>query len=377
MNLLFYVHVNRTLVGEITGIGKHIVRVVGELVAGGQVHGELLVAEEWARSDGKLVPESALPAGLPLAVHPGRQIPTERRWKLTGFPRLDRYVGDHVDCVYAPMETFLPIRKRPVAVTIHDIHPFEPAVPWAGSRAQRLARWKWGRWIHRAIQESRLVLTVSEFSKSRMVELLGAPAEKIVVVGNGVDEAYFEMARTDPATLPRPLEGPYVIVVGGLKYKKGADYVLDVAGALRRRRSELTICVAGTNDALYEGRLAGLDNVRTLGYVPEPDLPGLVRGASSLLFLSHYEGFGIPALEAMAAGVPAVVAERGALPEVVGDAGLVVAPEDAEAVTDLLESLASDARVRQERVTRGQARARAFTWQACAERVLDALRAAA
>ena len=113
-------------------------------------------------------------------------------------------------------------------------------------------------------------------------------------------------------------------------------------------------------------------NIKLLGIVPDEDLPRLLRRSLCLLFLSLYEGFGIPALEAMAAGVPAVVSHCASLPEVVGDAGLVVDPANVGAIVEILESLLNDSKLRQSYIDKGHQHARQYTWYNCANKVIDA-----
>jgi glycosyltransferase involved in cell wall biosynthesis len=111
-----------------------------------------------------------------------------------------------------------------------------------------------------------------------------------------------------------------------------------------------------------------------LGMVSDEDLPRLLRGASSLLFLSPYEGFGMPALEAMAAGVPAVVSNKGSLPEVVGDAGIVVDPEATDVIVDILINLDNNSRLREDYGQKGHKHARQYTWSQCVDRLMNAFK---
>jgi glycosyltransferase involved in cell wall biosynthesis len=263
---------------------------------------QLLFSKQWLGTDSRL-PFNCPIRHLPFTTFPTVENRTERLWKLIGYPHMDKYVADDTDWLYAPMETYVPVKKCMTAITLHDIQAFEPNLPWSKTLQHQWFRYKWGRWVRRAIDRSRIVFTISEFSKQRMVDLLDAPADKIVNVGCGVEVPFFEVADIDPSRLDRPTPEPYVFMVGGLRQKKGGDFYLAVAETLKRCGSHIQIVIAGQLNPQYAEAARDFPNIHLLGIVPDEDLPKLMRGALCLLFLSLYEGFGIPPLEAMAAGV--------------------------------------------------------------------------
>jgi glycosyltransferase involved in cell wall biosynthesis len=370
MNIISYIHPVSTYV-PCTGIGKHINQMLLGLKDRDEIALKLLFSQQWLAANERLNPLSPL-SPLPFTTFPTAENSTERTWKLVGLPRMDKYIPDGTDWLYAPMQTYIPATKCPVAVTLHDIQAFEPDLPWSHTWQHRWFAYKWGRWVRKALTDCRVVFTVSEFSKQRMVDLLGANPKQIEVIGNGVDTAFFEIAKTDPASLDRPTESPYIIIVGGLREKKGADDVLAVARVLRDRQSDLQIVVAGSSEADYIAAAQVHPNLILLGMVSDLDLPRLLRCASSLLFLSPYEGFGIPALEAMAVGIPAVVADRASLPEIVGDAGIVVDPTQTEAIVDILVDLDRMPQLRAEYIHRGHHHAAIYSWSSCVDRLVTA-----
>lgn len=370
MKIVSYVHPIRTYL-PCTGVGRHINNLLLGLSDRDDLDLKLLFSKQWLTANGRLDPLSPL-SPLPFTTFPSAENTTERNWKMLGFPRMDRYIPDDTDWLYAPMDTYIPLSKCPVAMTLHDIQAFEPNLPWSHSWQHKWFAYKWSRWVPKALTDCRVVFTVSEFSKQRMVNLLGANPKKIEVVGNGVDSAFFEIAKLEPAMLDRPIESPYIIIVGGLRQKKGADNVLAVAMALRQRNCDLQIVVAGDSEANYVLAAREHSNITLLGMVSDLDLPCLLRCASSLLFLSPYEGFGIPALEAMAVGIPAVVSDRASLPEIVGDAGIVVDPTKAESIVDILIDLHQMPQLRAEYIQRGQKHAAKYTWASCVDRVVNA-----
>ncbi len=367
MNLLSFVHPVRTY-QPCSGVGRHANNVLLRLAQRESTRQELFFSEEWMEQDGQLSRKTPL-RQLPAHTFPTPENLTERCWKIFGLPRMDRWVPDGTDLIYAPVETYLPVEDTPVAITIHDIQAFETELPWSGTWAHRWFRWKWSTWVYDALEDCAVVFTVSEFSKSRMVELLGADPDDIAVVGNGVDARFFEMAGQPRDELDRPCEAPYLFMIGGLRQKKGGDALLAVARELEQQGSEVQLVVAGPNGDEYEAEAAGLDNVRLLGWVEDKDVPRLMRASLALLFLSPYEGFGLPAAEAMAAGVPAIVADRASLPEVVGDAGSVVEPNDTERIVERVRSLRYDQALWARHAEAGRERARRYTWDRCVDRL--------
>jgi glycosyltransferase involved in cell wall biosynthesis len=370
MKLVSYIHPVSTYV-PCTGIGRHINNMLLGLDNRDEIALKLLFSQQWLTIDKQLDPLSPL-SSLPFTTFAAAENATERTWKLLGLPQMDRYIDNDTDWLYAPMQTYIPVSRCPVAVTLHDIQAFEPNLPWSHTWQHRWFAYKWGRWVRKALTDCRVVFTVSEFSKQRMVDLLDANPKQIEVIGNGVDLSFFEIAKIDPATLKPPLDPPYIIIVGGLRQKKGADDLLSVARTLYHRNSDLQIVVAGSSEAEYVAAATEYANITLLGMVSDLELPGLLRCASSLLFLSPYEGFGIPALEAMAAGIPAVVANRASLPEVVGDAGIVVEPNETEAIVDILIDLEQMPRLRAEYIHRGHRHAATYTWSSCVDRLVTA-----
>jgi glycosyltransferase involved in cell wall biosynthesis len=370
MNIISYIHPIRTYL-PCTGAGRHINNTLLGLASQESINLELLCSRQWLQADGKLDPRSPL-GDIPLKTFPLPENLTERLWKLTQFPKMDKYLSEKTDWLFTPMETYIPVSRCPGAVTIYDIQAFETDLPWSNTRQHRWFRYKWSQWIYKALANYRVVFTISEFSKRRMVELLGADANKIVVVGCGVEQPFYDVASIDPVKLKRPVHNPYAFVIGGLRLKKGADFVLNVAKGLLDTNSDIQIVVAGDSEPEYIAAAKDLPNLKLLGIVPDNDLPRLMRCASSLLFLSHYEGFGIPAIEAMVVGTPAVVSNRASLPEVVGTAGIVVEPEDTAAIIDILIQLQENSQLRQDYSQRGKEHAKQYTWSRCVDLVQKA-----
>jgi glycosyltransferase involved in cell wall biosynthesis len=255
-----------------------------------------------------------------------------------------------------------PLASRRTVVVLHDVAPLrEPS--WYSAAYVR-----WQRVVlPRIARRARLIVTPSAFSRDEVVELLGVPAGRVAVVPGGVD------ARFTPGTDPGPAreahglaERPYVLTVASRTARKNLG-VLDLA-AQRLAARGVDLVAAGGDRPQFRSETATA-GVRPLGHVDDALLPGLYAGAAGFVLPSLYEGFGLTALEALAAGVPVVAGARGALPEVCGDAAQLVDPTDAEAIAVALERALDDPAPWR---AAGPPRAAPLTWDATARRV-DAL----
>ena len=368
LKLASFIHPARTFL-PCSGVGRHMIGVLQLLDRRTDVDLCLLFAEQWLEN-GRLPGHCPL-RDLSFRTIPGNENQRERFWKMFRLPRLDPGLTRGSDWVYCPMETRLPEMNTPVAITVHDVQPFEVDLPWSRSRENLRNRRMWSVWLPKSLRESRAIFTVSEFSKRRMVELLGADERKVVVSGNGVDDIYFQAGETELSQLH---EAPYILTVGGLRPQKGGGEFLGVAKVLRKRMPEMRFVVAGgPHDLEMVARAKEIGGFEFPGIVPDSAMPGLLKDAVCLLFLSPYEGFGMPPLEAMACGTPAIVSNRASLPEVVGDAALVFSPDETGEIVEAVLSLAEDPALRKSWGQKGRARALGFRWAEVANRVYTGL----
>jgi glycosyltransferase involved in cell wall biosynthesis len=210
----------------------------------------------------------------------------------------------------------------------------------------------------RAAQRAERILTISEFTRTQIVEWSGIPAEKIFNVGCGVDAAYH------PGEDVYGLPFPYLLCVSNRKRHKNEFRVVE-AFARTGMASEIKLVFTGepTAELTYSIRRHHMtEQVHFVGRVPEEKLPSLYRGAEALVFPSLYEGFGLPLLEAMACGTPTVTSNTTALPEVAGDAALLVDPTSIEQIAEAIKRLVRDTILREQLRKKGLARAAQFRW---------------
>ena len=210
------------------------------------------------------------------------------------------------------------------------------------------------------------VITVSEFSRAELVELLDLSPERISVVAGGVDERFHPQADSAAARAAHGLTRPYVLTVASRTARKNVAALAATAGRLARRGLELVAAGGDRPQFADEGAVPGL---RALGHVDDALLPGLYAGAEAFVLPSLYEGFGLPCLEAMAAGVPVVASRQAALAETCGSVAVLVDPLDQGDIADAVERVLDDAELRGRLRAQGPLRAAGFRWASTAERV--------
>jgi len=224
------------------------------------------------------------------------------------------------------------------------------------------------------------ILTISESSKRDLVRLLNVAPEKITVHLLAADASFHPLPRaeTDPILHALELSDTYFLFVGTFEPRKNILGLLDAYALLRDSVGAAPpLVLAGNRGWLYEeslvriDRLGLRDSVLLRENISQDALPALYNRACALILPSHYEGFGLPALEAMACGTPPIVSNRSSLPEVVGDVGLQIDPDDPAALADAMRRALSDAAWCAIQRAAGLARAATFTWERAARIALS------
>jgi len=271
------------------------------------------------------------------------------------LPRLLRGLGaDLVHTQYA-----LPPRLHcPGVVTVHDVS-FERE-PGLFSLKDRLV---FRRVVPRAVRRAARVLTVSERTKRDLVQLYGVAPDRVVVTPNGVDPVFGPRQAAETRPSNSLLQGSYVLAVGAIQPRKNQLAVLEAALA-----AGVPLVVVGPKKDAELAEELRRRGARVEGHVEIERLAELYRGAACLVQASHFEGFGLPVLEAMASGTPVVAVREPALQEVAGAAAVFV---DEDGLADGIREAIQE---RDRLSAMGLERARAFSWRATAERTLAVYR---
>jgi glycosyltransferase involved in cell wall biosynthesis len=233
-------------------------------------------------------------------------------------------------------------------------------------------------------QRARMILTASEFTKERIIIRTHISASKVVVIPLGVASRFRPEAVAGLNTALSSLHLPsrsYILVVGSVELRKNLARLFQAWARVQNRVPKdlwLVVVGAGGKSRVFAGvafdRLP--DRVFLTGHVDESFIPALFAGALLLAYVSYYEGFGFPPLEAMASGTPVLAGNRSSLPEVIGGAGVLVDPFNVEEIADGIGCMVEDPILRGDLRQKGLLRVKRFDWDQTARRTWDALQAA-
>jgi glycosyltransferase involved in cell wall biosynthesis len=260
-----------------------------------------------------------------------------------------------------------PLLVRRQALTIHDLSPLEHPEWFQASFSM------WYRlFLPILVKRVQRVFTPSEYVKQKVIRRFGIG--QVVVTPNGVDRSLFHpRARQMHVDTP----GEYVLFVGTLEPRKNLERLFQAWNEIKDEFKKMWLLIAGVSGHVFKSIHVSndMDRVRFLGYVDDETLAGLYARASLFVLPSQDEGFGLPALEAMASGAPVVVSDGGALPEIIGDAGMTFCLSEPYGLKQSMKECLRNTRLRKELRARGLERAKKFSWPVTAEIVWKNLHA--
>ena len=338
-----------------TGVGEYIHQGISALIRGGGGDAVTLFSSSWRDR----VPTD-LAAQFPRTRIVDRRIPVRAlnlAWHRLEWPPIEMLADGAYDVAHSPHPLMMPSRSAARIVTIHDLHFLtHPERSWREIRRDypALAR-------EHARRADGIVVS-SQFAAGEVQRTFELPAARIAVCPAGTP------------SWARDLDGGrpdgHLLFVGTLSARKNVAGLIEAYRRLIDRVATVPrLVIAGTQteetaavvDTLSHPPFLG--RVQVLGFVSDADRAELFRRAAVFVLPSFEEGFGLPALEAMAAGVPVVASNRGSLPEVIGDAGILVDPDDVDALAGAVKTALADGGIWQALRSRGLERSKRFTWE--------------
>jgi len=290
---------------------------------------------------------------------------------LPGIIRRDRPDLCHFTNSLAPVR-----QSRPYVLTIHDASLFlyRHYHPWSRIAAMRLL-------LPTVARRASAIIAPTRLARRDLLETLSLPPERVHVVYEAAPEWFHrveDIAQLDALRAKYQLPDEFVLFVGTLEPRKNLERLIRAVALVHRRGRPIPLVLVGPSGWHLDGRHGrpglhvlvrelGLEPyVHYLGYVPTADLPGLLTLATVFAFPSLYEGFGLPAVEAMACGAPVLTSRDTAMDEVCGDAAHLVDPYSLDGIADGLEQLFDDATLRQCLSQRALQQAQLYSWQRAA-----------
>ena len=263
----------------------------------------------------------------------------------------------------------------PIVLTVHDIC-YTTNPEWFSPRDLRVLTAN----VPRSIRKAAHVITDSQSARSQIIEHYRVPEAKITAIpigpGRAAEPISLESARAELAALDLNLRRPFLLAVGNLQPRKNLVRLVDAFMRLVHDRGhDIDLVIVGprhyrAEDAFQAARPIA-ERVCFTGYIPDRQLAALYRCSTAFVFPSLYEGFGLPALEAMSHGTPMACSAAGALPELCGEAALLFDPYSVDSILDTVDRILRDPGLRQSLGAAGIVRAREFTWTRSAELTLE------
>lgn len=259
-------------------------------------------------------------------------------------------------------------------ITVHDLNfLYYPEYLTAESRRYYLEQISW------AVAKADHISADSHHTRRDLLERLNVPPEKVTTVHLAANPVYtrpVSPAQVEAILAEYNLPRGFLLFVGTLEPRKNIPTLLKAYARLRPRLADIPLVLVGGKGWLYEEIFATIDelglrpHVRHLTNVSDEKLAGLYAAASLLALPSHYEGFGLPPLEALHQGCPVITSNRGSLPEIVGEAGLLLHADDVDAWTEAMDRVLHDAPLRQTMIQAGYEQAQKFKWENAAAQTL-------
>lgn len=362
----------------LTGIGRYTYELATRLQRSSEINDLQFFAGR------RFLPSLPTAADQSDAVHGLKRLVQKNAVAVEAYRRLMPYLRKralkgHEDHLYHSPNYYLPPFAGPSVATFHDLSPFT----WAHCHAPQIARFL-QKELTLTLQRADALITDSHYTRQELADYFGWPIERIHAVPLASSPEFHPRSADSlrEALARYGLQaGGYSLFVGTIEPRKNLETLLDAYGklpvALRQRWPLILTGYHGWRSEAIHQRIAQAQQqgwARYLGFAASEDLPLLYAGARLFTFPSHYEGFGLPVLEAMSSGVPVVCSNSSSLPEVAGQAALMCAPGDVDGLSALLRQGLEDENWRLAAVQQGLTHAAGFSWERCAQATIKVYR---
>ncbi|MFA6451425.1 MAG: glycosyltransferase family 1 protein [bacterium] len=294
-------------------------------------------------------------------------------WNAIGFPRLEHLIGGF-DVYHAPTHNELPCTHAKKVLTIHDLSFMK------GDYHLPEFKEYLSSYFPSAAAAADVIIADSESTRRDVIEVLKVPEEKVKTVylaASVISRRIYDVAAIKEVCQRHTIIKDYMLYIGTIEPRKNVANIIRAYNIFREGRKEApALVLCGGKGWMYEEIFSTHESspyrndIIFTGYTPNEDLAFLLSGALFFLYPSHYEGFGLPVLEAMACGAPVITSNVSSLPEVAGDAAIQVAPDDVEAMADSMRRLTDSASLREEMRQKGFAQNAGFSWERCARETM-------
>jgi glycosyltransferase involved in cell wall biosynthesis len=287
-------------------------------------------------------------------------------WNRMSMPPIEKLIQHPVDIAHSPTPLVMPSRSAKQITTVHDLHFY-----FFRNHSRAEIRRDYPLLVRKHCQKSDAIITVSEWTRKRLLETFSIPAHKVHTIYHGADSFFAEKESDEALELVRKkfqISRPFFLFVGNLEPRKNFVVLLQV---FRSMPKEFALVLAGPSGELpQEYRSLLNDRVIITGYVSKQELRSLYQSSIALVLLSLEEGFSLPMVEAMASGTTVIASRIPVFEEIGGDAFYPVDHQDREAIKDAMLKVHSDQELRKELIARGKERARRYDWRKTAEQTL-------
>ncbi len=350
------------------GVGNYIIQFVKAL-AKMDIDYELIVFAQKGKRDLFDIPNDE---NLHWVIVPDKSPMYRLIWEQTTFPRLVHRA--EVDLLHSLHYT-QPVRLGcPSIVTIHDMTFF--LFPDLHTRSKRLF---FPFAIRSSVRRADALIAISESTRQDSIRLLGVSPQKVFTTQLGITDEFRVVKDNELLAKVRKkydLPEEFVLYVGLVEPRKNIPFLIRAYKSLADEGIKHNLVIVGRIGWMYQEVFKQIEElglegrVQFTGYLPQDDLPMVYNLASLFVYPTKYEGFGLPALEAMACGTPVVTTAISSLPEIVGDAGMLIPPGDEQALASAMAEVLHDSTLFNQLRTRGLQRSEHFTWERTAQQTL-------